>query len=98
MTEQPETDLPADPPDDETIHRLGRRISIREASLWIFGLSAALGLPYWLGLAALPLVFYGAFAALSWRLAKALPIRPALCVALLAAAGLTFVLMLVVQG
>ena len=87
-----------EPPDDETIRRLGRRVSILEASFWIAGISIAFALPYWLGLAALPIVFYGTFAVLAWRLAKAMPIRSALWVAFLAAAGLTFVLMLMVQG
>jgi hypothetical protein len=82
--------------DDETLQRLGQRVSIREALLWTLGFSVAFALPRWMGLSALPLAFYGTLAAVTWRLARALPFRWALGISIVLAVCLTVALMLLV--
>lgn len=67
----------------------GRRVSLREAMIWITVISIALAIPIALDLPLLPVIFYGTLGALTWRLSKAMPFNLAVLIAILAAVTIT---------
>jgi hypothetical protein len=86
------------PLDDEDLRlRVGRRVSLLEAILWLAGFCLYFASPQWFGLSSLPVLFYGTLCALTWRLCKAMPVTHAMSTAIVVAVIITAIMVPIVQ-